>query len=162
MKKNIVALFTIILMSTFAGPSFAQMDVRGSTIIPSLIYQSAGSTYTNTYLIITNITNSPVTCRVKTYDHNGNDLSQYGYVYTGGNSNWAVVSTGAIDFELPAHSARMYTIKNYSPLISILAHSIVEWSSSDVRLRKALVASVYSGNNFGSHSTFLINNGEPF
>ncbi|SME96175.1 hypothetical protein [Desulfovibrio gilichinskyi] len=165
MRLGMLSVAMLVLMCGAAGAQ--DFPVRGSAIVPNLLYQFWSSEQSiDSYITITNITNVAVKCRVLVYDHSGNDISSYGIALTGGNGNWATVSTGSADFEIPAHGSRFFHLANTYPLKSIIAHAIIEWSADDAKLRKALIAGGWTffvmGNSNFSHGNFLVNHGDPF
>ncbi len=157
-KLSMLSVAMLVLMCGAAGAQ--DFQVRGSAIVPNLLYQFWSTTqYVNSEILITNITNVPVKCRVLIYDHSGNDISSFGQILTGGNGNWALVSTSAANFEIPANGSRIFSLANTYPLKSIIAHAIIEWSSDDTKLRKALMAGVWTflEVNGRGHGNFLVN-----
>ncbi len=164
MKGCVLSVAMLILMCGVAGA--AEFNAQGGVIVPGLEFVHSGSYITNTSLNLTNITDKVVRCRVTFYDHDGNDISSRGKVYTGSSTNNAVLlAAGTGEYDIPAHSTRVFQLDNALQGEWLYCHAEVQWCSSDSKPHKALIGSVKNSGNRSDGiftSNFLINNGQPF
>jgi len=165
MKKLMFALAMVMLL---CGTAFAEdcFNAKGSAIVPCVMARYHSSSYfVKTNFTISNITDSDVTCRVKVFDHDGNDVSTNCSVSTGSDStSYKKLSTGVNEFVIPAHSTRIYNFFKNNMAKSIAGYAVIEWTSSNENLRKAIVATTRMNGvagQFYSNMSF-INNGQPF
>ncbi len=165
MKLGMLSVAMLVLMCGAAGAE--EFHAKASVIVPNLVHQYAGPSYfTVPFINLTNITDKTISCRVTMYDHDANDVTNLGKVYTGG-ANWTLISSGTGNFEIPAHATRMFSLSQTAPLRAITGHAVIEWTSDDPLLRKALVGGVWmyrmDGGGVGqSIGYFLVNHGDPF
>ncbi len=165
LTKVIVTFVMLLLMSSavYADGTFA---AHGSALVPNIfsIYQG-DKNYVTPYITLTNITDQTIECQIHLYDSEGTDITQYGSVYKKGMNNFELISTGTEPFEIPAHGTR--TFRHFLKPVreSTMGHAIVEWKSSDSRLRKALIGGLRTHGIMGASvyaSSSPINNGQPF
>ncbi len=167
MKKLMFALAMVMLL---CGTAFAEdcFNAKGSAIVPGMYARYSGSNiYQSDHVIISNIDNTAVTCRVTVYDQDGNDVSSYCKLYTGGdNQTLEELSSGVNTFEIPANSTRLFQFYQSGMTKCMIGYAVIEWTSSDAKQRKSLVASLRSNGKWGSGTFYatqlLINNGQPF
>ncbi len=166
MKGCVLSVAMLVLMCGVAGAQEC-FSAQGSALVPGLNFLYYDSHhYQFADLNLTNITDKRVQCKVSFYDHAGNDITYFGIIYSGG-SNAVIVSTGTGDFELPAHSSRIFSLRTSTPIWT-LAYAVVEWTSDDPMLRKALIGRTRmwgyggDGGSFPYQSSTLINTGQPF
>ncbi len=166
MKKLMLALaLTLLMCSSVFAMGQECFNAKGSLLVANVHGSSfASNSNHNTALTVSNITNKAVTCRVTVYDQNGDDISSKGNAYTtGNNANLIKVSAGGT-FEIPANSTRIYVIKN-SNTTRFAGYGVIEWTSDDAKLRKALIAGMYTFFVGGSEKFTWgsqLNNGQPF
>lgn len=172
MKRLIqLSLMSIVTVIFMCGIAFAETDFypNGSILIPSIEFShfpANQNIFVNTAIIVTNITDKTVKCRIGLYDQDGEDFTTFAQVYTGSyTQNHVLISTGTGDFELPPHATRMVGPNDSSTPVQIIGHAILEWSCDDPKIRKALIAGIrylrkYPGSE-GLAVTY-INNGQPF
>lgn len=166
MKACVLSVAILALMCGVAGAY--EFNAQGSALVPNLTFiQTTRNNFIYQYINVTNITGSTVQCRATVYDHNGNDITSLIKVYSGseGADNFSTISTGTGDFEIPAHSTRMFCLTEF-PKMVIVGYAVIEWNSSDSQLRKALIAGGRflrrTNVNRESGGNYLINNGQPF
>lgn len=144
MKTQCLILTIISIFFLFCGTALAVgFNARGSAVVNGVKLTSSGSTtYIETRIYVTNITGSQVTGRVTIYDQDGNDVTSYCSVYTGDQSskNIKLLESGTGTFELPAASTRVVRFCKANLNKCIVGHAVIEWSSDDTHLRKALIA----------------------
>ncbi|WP_432738313.1 hypothetical protein [Maridesulfovibrio sp. FT414] len=164
LTKILLAIAMIIIMceSAFSQSSFYP---QGSVIVPGITYAyTRADYYVRPTIVLNNITDKTIQCRVRVYDHNGEDKTALGRVYTGG-TNYTILSSGIGDFEIPPYSSRWFNMDNIPVQYSFLGHATIEWSSSDQKAKKALMGKVW---NMRVTSVSIcdafepINNGQPF
>lgn len=167
MKKLMIAVVMVAMLVTVAVAEVQTgFNAQGSALVPGLMARHRNANYyIQSNLIISNITDSAVTCRVMVFDHDGNDISSYCYVTTGDNSTeFKKISTGVNSFEIPAHSTRGFYFFKANMQKSVLGHAVIEWTSDNKRLRKALIASsgldAIAGQYYSNRA--FVNNGQPF
>jgi hypothetical protein len=119
--------------------------------------------------MITNITDDSIQCRITIYDHNGNKTPTLGQVYTGSESvAWNVLESGVEQFEIPPNATRrfVYSKRKQGAVGSLYGKAIIEWSSDNLKCRKALIVKSItigmSGQGNCYSSAVLLNNGQPF
>ncbi|WP_147822611.1 hypothetical protein [Salidesulfovibrio onnuriiensis] len=163
MKKLMLALAMVVMLCASASATVDCFNAKGSALVPSVISRYANdSQFLKTNMDISNITGTEVTCRVKVYDQNGDDVSSNGSVWIGNSiGGFTQLSTGNT-FKIPAHSSRLFSF--FTDGKSVNGYAVIEWTSADEDLRKALIAGSrivgVSGQKCSSH--VLINNGQPF
>ncbi len=171
MKKTfITALLSLTITLFICGSAFAQQfnfNAQGSAIVPNIAtwYMSSNNA-AHAHIVLSNITDSTVTCQITVYDHEGNDVSSRGKVFTGDNiGTWTIVSVGTNTFELPPYGSRSFMTDGTKQQRSMFGHAVIKWKSTDPKLSKALVGGYRfhgkepTGNFDG---TTLINSGTPF
>ena len=156
---------SVLIFATLASAQSTFVP-NGSALIPGMSAKGLSSTnYDTCHLFISNISDNAVQCRVTVFDHDGNDVSHYCRLYTGGASEFTLLSTGVSTFEIPAHSTRDYDLYD-STMPAILGYGIIEWEGIDKYQRKSLIAAtmVYGRRTADAYfsSKFPINNGQPF
>ncbi|WP_147822610.1 hypothetical protein [Salidesulfovibrio onnuriiensis] len=164
MKKLMFAFALVLLLCGSAVAVEDCFNAQGSALVPDVKSRYGNnSQFIITCMTISNITDSAVTCRVNVYDDFGNDVSTSCHVSVGGVAGgFKYESTGQNTFELAAHATRTYVFKSSS--IGMAGYAVIEWTSTNKKLRKALIASSryegMAGSYFASRS--LVNNGQPF
>lgn len=163
MKKLMIVLAIVILLSSVASAEEC-FNAKGSTLVPSMICHHTNSTqYNSTRLDISNITGTEVTCRVRVYDQDGNDVSSHCTIVKGSStSSFSTISTGSNTFSIPAHSSRIYAFSTNGK--SVNGYAVIEWTSTDENLRNALIAGYcYMGVSDKIYSSMaFVNDGQPF
>lgn len=173
MRKLTTCLLAMVLTVFVFGSASAQstFEGRGSAIVTAVEAINDSHNNTSNEIFITNITGSTVTCKVTFYDQNGNDvteISNYCRVMTGSDSSSGLttVASGTGTFDLPPFSTRMVLYRYTSSQSKhMMGHAVIEWTSQDSRLRKALTAKMrYSRftSTQGWASSSPINGGQPF
>ncbi|WP_147820131.1 hypothetical protein [Salidesulfovibrio onnuriiensis] len=169
MKKLILTtLALVLLMSASASATVDCFNTKGSALVPSMYtYYISNTNWRTSLLHITNITDSEVTCKVTVYDGNGNDVSSYSKLLKdsfGAGTNGEVIATGVSTFIIPAQATRVFSFHYDNLNKFVMGHAVIEWTSENKTLRKALIAGfrsrAKSGNNF--EAQFPVNNGQPF
>ena len=83
----------------------------------------------------------------------------------GGTTSLTEVSSGVNTFDIPANSTRMFQFYQ-SGMPAILGYGVIEWTSTDEKQRKALIAGVMTYNrqhvDSDAATKHLVNNGQPF
>ncbi|WP_147822615.1 hypothetical protein [Salidesulfovibrio onnuriiensis] len=164
MKK---LMFAFVLVLLLCGSAVAEevFVSHGSAVVTGI--QCRKGTWTDVFnLFVTNISGSEVTVKVTLFDHDGNDRSSICKVSTGSASgNGATsVSTGTGTFTLPAGATRIVAAPS-SLNGMIYGHAVIEWTSADSRLKKALMATLQKTISYGDKSYgFManVNGGQPF
>ncbi|SME97459.1 hypothetical protein [Desulfovibrio gilichinskyi] len=164
MKACVLSVAMLVLMCGAAG-AVDNFNAQGSALVPSILYYYENPDKLNyPYIILTNITGNTVQCRVVIYDGDGNNLTAFSQLIKGG-VNWTS-TYGISDFEIPAHSSRMFALNKANAMIHTIGYAVIEWKSDDPQLRKALIGGVQLHRKDGpaliTNSHFLINNGDPF
>lgn len=172
MKRLIqLSLMSIVTVLFMYGTAFAQTDFypNGSILVPSIEFShfpGNSNSYFNTSIIVTNITDKTVKCRIGLYDQDGADFTTFAKVYTGSyTQSHILISTGTGDFELPPHATRVLSLNESPTPVQLWGHAIIEWSCDDPKTRKALIAGIrLFRKSLGSEglSVTYINNGQPF
>ncbi|WP_432738341.1 hypothetical protein [Maridesulfovibrio sp. FT414] len=169
MKKLIRAVLMsavmVVLMcgGVFAESSFVQ---QGGMIVPGITYVKAGTYIVHSSIFLTNVTNEVVRCNVTFYDQDGNDINNLAKVYTGSASSAPLLlATGSGEWDIPAHSTRIFQLDSLPSDAWKFGHADIRWSSMDPKPHKALVGALWltgasSTGNFSSSA--FINNGQPF
>ncbi|MGL1864225.1 MAG: hypothetical protein OCC46_17045 [Pseudodesulfovibrio sp.] len=163
-KYLMLALAVTMIVGTAASAS--AFEARGSAVVTGM--QARDSTWDDiSNIYVTNITGSDVSCRITVYDHNGNDVTSLCKVYTGASAGggMVLVSSGTGTLDLPASNSRSIQFSKSGAAGIIIGHAVIEWSSEDTKLRKALIANMWkiqaSGDKtYGSMVT--INGGQSF
>ena len=152
MKRFMSVVLSMVVVLMMCGGAMAEecFNAQGSAVAPGLLfaYRGAGD-WTSPYIILNNITDKSVQCRVTVYNQDGTDVTSFGYVLTGG-SSWITVSSGTGDMEIPAYSTRIYSINPSGGQKAIMGHATIQWKSDDVKLRNALVGVVMRHRVYGS------------
>lgn len=160
----LIAVGVLLSSSVYANA----FEAKGSAIVGGVYADYHGSTkFFKTFLYITNVTGSDVDCRVTIYDHSGDDVtSDCCTIFTGSSSSASVVTigSGADIFSLPAGASRMVRVA-VTNARCIIGHAVVEWSSEDRHVKKALVVAgdlqYRRGNSFMDKALPVIG-GQPF
>ena len=148
----------------------ADFEARGSAV-GMAVYTASSSTTLSCGIPsywVTNISGSEITCRFKVYDHDGNDISSLIDVFTGNNtaSSAVMLTSGAQPFTLPAGATRFVRIWDENMDKLIHGHAVIEWSSEDPNIKKALMAIGrwyhYSKSNYALAGSIPVNGGQPF
>ncbi len=169
--KNVlrVVLLCITMVMFVCGAAIAEdsFGAQGSALIPNLVYYNTQVHHQSTpFIILSNITDTDVQCRLTPYDDAGNDMSSMVNTLRGGTQGlWVSVAQGTGDFEIPAHSSRLVTINIGRPNTGV-GYAVIEWKSNKPKMRKALIGGVTttttSVNGVQGQSKVLINQGNPF
>ncbi|MDC7217953.1 MAG: hypothetical protein PQJ28_02905 [Spirochaetales bacterium] len=169
MKSIRAGLMSAVLVVLMCGAAFAQGSFvpQGSTTVPFMTFWANSKNYYRTNIYLSNITSSNLKCKVTPFDHDGYEVPQYLNVLSGNNSgSSAHISVGVEEFDIPAHSTRCVTIKVTDSVKAIYGYALIEWSSDDSVLRRALIGDVRKyglgagGQPYGGH--YPLNNGQPF
>lgn len=159
-----MAAFLICLSSpAVATDTFA---ARGSAVVPGVHMRYVSSTlYYSVKLDISNTTGIDVKCKVTVYDGQGNDVTTtVGEVYEVSTAGANIVSSVNGEFDLPALSTRFFLIQtSYAYLMD--GHAVIEWTSENTTLRKAIIASkqiVAASSTSSARSEIPINGGQIF
>lgn len=140
-------------------------EARGSAVATGMFCRYLQSPQVQSSLIISNMAGSPVTCKVTVYDHDGNDVTSLCDVLTGSTTNSAVVVTQGGTFELPAFATRSVRFINKNVPGFYYGQAVIEWTSNDPRLRKALHAKLILLKEDGSRTGYAmssVNGDQPF
>lgn len=167
MKMFMTATLLTLIM---CGSAMAQttFEAKGSAVVPGVLTLSGNSTTRfMDFLYISNISGNDVDCRVLVYDHDGNDVSALCDIVTGNNSGISDVTLApnTNEFTLPAGATRSIRIWDSNMNKVIYGHAVIEWDSSNTKMRTALIA---TGDrvmdNVGQRSSTImpINGGLPF
>lgn len=166
--KKLMFMTAMVLVLCNGAAATECFNAKGNALVPHVRSYYADSTaFQSTAFSVSNITGSSVVCKVTVYDHDGNDVTSYGGVYSGSSNSGTstVVAQGTGTFNIPANSTRVYRFEHKSPS-AIYGYATIEWTSSDAQLRKAIIAGtritglVYGDSYFTSQGS--VNNGEPF
>lgn len=164
MKRLMIAMLLAVLMCSSAMAAEGCFNAKGSTLVSDVLCRNkSDSQFFKTNLSISNITSSNVTCRVKVYDHNGDDVSTSCSIWVGSpTGSFVSVSSGKNVFEIPAHSSRIYSFLTDQK--SVVGYAVIEWTSDNEDLRKALIATKrYEGVSRECFAAMCnINSGQPF
>ncbi|WP_147822210.1 hypothetical protein [Salidesulfovibrio onnuriiensis] len=157
----------IALVVLLCGMSAASDDfmAQGSAITTGILARFQTTDVVKYGIFVTNITDGEVNCKVTYYDHDGKNISAYSTVLTGNSGSSPItVGPGSSSFKLPAHATR-YVYLSDSVNVFVYGSAIIEWNSTDKRLRKALIAKQHlykkDGNRLGLSQT-SINGDQPF
>ncbi|WP_421899370.1 hypothetical protein [Maridesulfovibrio sp.] len=168
MKTMTKVLVPLALILILCGGASAQesFNAQGSTVVTNIwSYHPDSVNWFVPYINVTNITGTDVQCKITIYDHDGNDITHYSKIYSGGIGNWTIIASGTGEFNLPAHGTRMYSLKPEGTQIYTVGHAVIEWKSNDPLLRKAVIAGITTlrADSKGiSTGISEINNGQPF
>jgi len=162
---SVVLSMVVVLMMCCGAMAQECFNAQGSIVVPCIYstYISA-SDWTAPHMVISNITDKEVQCKVKVFDQDGIDVTYLGYVFSGGEP-LNVISSGIGDFDIPAYSTRVYAFNRDGGKKRVAGYATIEWKSDDTKLRNALVGGVFRARGFASSrsdSERLINNGQPF
>ncbi|WP_291327442.1 hypothetical protein [Desulfovibrio sp. UCD-KL4C] len=172
MKKSLcITVLTVAITLSIYGVVFAQsvFNAQGSTVVPNIHSAYVHShAFANTYLSISNITNTPVNCKITIYDHEGAEITSLGKVLTGNYVSGSGVTVPFIEgvFEIPAYGTRFYVLADTAAHL-IHGHATIKWNSNDPKMSKALIGALKHYGQVGSvhavqSGTSMINNGQPF
>ncbi|WP_432736695.1 hypothetical protein [Maridesulfovibrio sp. FT414] len=168
LMKFVLAMAMVLMMS--GGAMADDFAAQGIVLLPGLTagYTGPSSSWYN-IISLSNITDKEVTCKITVYDHDGNDVTNHGQVYTGsyGITSRKLLSSGVGDFAIPPRSTRLFLFGIVNTgLKTIDGHGVLKWKSTDTDLRRALIGSIRQirifGAGSGSNTNVLINNGQPF
>ncbi|WP_147822612.1 hypothetical protein [Salidesulfovibrio onnuriiensis] len=164
MKKLMLALAMVVMLSSVAAAQEC-FNAKGSAVVTGIVSYYADNQWRDfNSFWVTNISSSAVTCRVRVFDQDGMDVTNFCSVSTGSSGKkFKTIATGTGTFELPAGATRMvhFIATNHA----IMGHAIIDWTSEDNNLRKALISTfrMYKTEaNRGFMSTTPVNNGQPF
>ena len=163
--KIVLAMAMVLLMS---GGAMAEGTFvpQGGVTVPGIVYlYTSSSNYMLPRFVLTNITGETIQCKVRVYDHDDNDITHLSQIVKGGQGSWPTLATGTGDFEIPAHSTRLYWMLSPSGIKRTAGYATIEWSSSDSKLRKALIGSIWrmrSGVGGFTDTNNPLNNSQPF
>ena len=168
MKLIRVGLMSAVMVVMMCCGVFAQQTFypQGSITVPAVANWGSSNNYTTTNYILTNVTDNIVQCKVTVFDHDGNDVTHFCRVYTGGVGSQAVLlSSGAGEFSIPEHSTRRVCFVITNSVSGVYGNAKIEWMSDDSNQRNALVGEMwrFAILSSGPHSFgYLVNNGQPF
>ncbi len=166
MRACVLSVAMLMLMCGAAGAD--DFYPQGSVLVPNLIFQQYNANnFFYQYITITNITDKSVKCRISVYNNDGNDVTSLGRYCTGSSSAGVgiQVSSGSGEIDLPAHSTRLFALDGANTPQVFHGYAVIEWSSSDSQMRKALLAGGWCLRNSGGEQSggqITINNGQPF
>jgi len=164
-----IAIMVLLLLTSIIGSANAA-EQSGNAIMPGIVSVWGSSTtavFTTAY--ITNISATDVTCIVTWYDHDGNDVTNYCKVYSGNNSSTSnqLIASGTGTFTLPAGSTRFVHFYSQNQLKALYGHAVIKWTSTNSKLRQALIATgrvigTSSSNDTQNAYSIPINNNKAF
>ncbi|ACS78348.1 hypothetical protein [Maridesulfovibrio salexigens] len=161
MKIIRAVAMTVVLVGLMVGNVFAQETVfkpQGSAFVSGIAYHNDGNfAGPMVDISVSNVTGKTIECKITILDDDGNDMSSMGSIVRGGMNSYTVVKSGTGSFSLPPHATRKFTMEYSSAVKYMLGQAIVQWSSDDPNLARALTASVVQA---GSASP--LNGGQPF
>ncbi len=163
-----LSMLSVAILILTCGSAIADsFNGKGCTLVPVTVFWGHSRNYTQTSITVSNITGSTVKCHVILYDHDGNEVDSIGTVQSGAiGSHETTISTGTNIFELPPNSTRRYTISKTNTVFGICGYAVVEWTSNDSKLRKALIGEVWrtgiAGGDLYYSGNYILNNGQPF
>lgn len=144
-------------------------ETRGSAVATAIQPISSSTTYAvKPSIFLTNISGADIECRVKMYDHNGNDVSSIIKILTGNDSGTGSVDVayGSDVFSMPAGSSRLVSLWTSNMNKRIIGHAVIEWGSEDPNVRKALLAEgrriTTNGTGPAYACSVQVNGGMPF
>lgn len=164
MKKLMLTLAMIMLLCTAAVAQEA-FAPKGSAIVTGLCTRS-GTWTDNVNIYVTNISGSEISCKVIVFDHDGKDITSHCNVLSGSPSaNTATtIAAGTGSFNLSASATRVVNLPhNLSGMV--YGHAVIEWTSTDPKVRKALISTVKQMKSRDSKTygfSTPVNNGQPF
>ncbi len=170
MKKcKYLLLAAIMTMLMCGAASAADFETRGSAVVTGIQVASSSSStaYTSSGIWVTNISGTDVTCKITAFNHYGDDISSYIDVLVGSatSTGSSTLGSGGGAFSLPANETRMVRIYDSGLNKSHYGYALIEWSSEDATVRKAIIA---QGNRYTymsgalQSSTLAVNSGQPF
>lgn len=168
MKKLLFAFALVMLMcgSAFAVECFS---AKGSAVVTGVRVINYGATNNDqSEITVSNVSNTSVTCKVTVFDHAGNDITSSCTVFSGkynGSAGSTLIASGTGTFELPAGNTRVVSVWNGNVNTVVYGHAVIEWTSADNKLRKALIASLrtWARNGSANYCTHtMTNGGQPF
>lgn len=160
MKKLMIP--TVMVLMLFGALS-AQAGSTGSAIVPTVVlHYNNSQSHSWVNLLLSNIVDKEITCSVQVFDQDGVDITDtvISNLYTGSPAGIQPIGTSAV-FNIPAHGSRLLQLYK-ATMHGTLAHAIIQWSSEDKAIGKALVGSVSSQSTVYGSSSIPINNGQPF
>lgn len=169
MKKTMKFVLAMIMVLMMSGGAMAQtaFNAQGTCLVPHVTGHRSSSEWTVTRVHLSNITDSAIHCKIDIYDHNGNDVSSYGSIYSVSTDgvNWSYIMTAGNEFEIPAHSTRMMEFTRGTVPNRIMGYGVVKWKSNDPMKQKALVGFVriHTANSIHAYGgEVFLNDGQPF
>ncbi len=169
MKALIKLLLATAMILVMSGGAMAEGTFvpQGGITVPGMVYlYTSSSNHVLPRILLTNITGETVQCKVRVYDHDGTDITALSKIVKGGQSSWPTIATGTGDFEIPAHTTRVYWMEPSSSAKRVAGYATIEWSSSDTKVRKSLLGAIWRLRSTSSASytdTIIpLNNSQPF
>lgn len=171
MKKVVFAIFLLAFM--VLAPCLSQASEifsGGKAMVCGLMshYVTSSGNFVQFAISVSNTTDVEVDCNITLYNQDGDTSStSYGTVSEPNSSTASgsiTITTGG-EFTLPAHSTRHYCFNIASGMPNFAGYAVIEWTSSNTTIRKALLASMQRGSRNGSsyHSQqVLVNGGQLF
>lgn len=168
MKKTMKFVLAMAMVLLMSGGAMAQGSFvpQGGITVPGIVYMQLNSkNFTHPRFILTNITGDTIRCKVRVYDHDDNDLTHLSKIVKGGQNDWPTIATGTGDFEIPAHSTRLYWMLPCAGVKRTAGYATIEWAASDTKLRKALIGSIWRPRSWiggGTDMNAPLNSSQPF
>lgn len=168
MRAGLLSAVMVVLMCSAV---FAQVDFvpQGSAFMPEIYsdnYNNLNQGWTMVHL--TNVSGSNVHVKIKIFNQDALEVTQFSKYFKGGTSGVVNISSGTGAVDIPPHSALSLKFQAPNPQV-VTGYGTIEWSSDDAQLRKAIMGIVkitgWGGNNSraGEHTyAYQINNGQPF
>ncbi|ACS78228.1 hypothetical protein [Maridesulfovibrio salexigens] len=166
MKACVMSVAIFMLMCGVA--SATSFNAQGSAVVAGVDHRYVSNVnFYSTSLRLSNITGETVQCKVTVFNHDGEDISSYGTIRTGGSPNYQELASGTDTFDIPPYSTRSYELKSSRLNQSVYGYAVVEWTSNNPKLRKALIGvvtrlMVRPADVSTSQTERDINNGRPF
>ena len=167
MKKSMKIVLALAMVLLMGGTAVASdFNAQGSVVVPGIINMVTSGYWQSPYMVLSNITDKTISCKVTAYDHDGNDVTNsYGKVITGGSGQPTVIAYGTGEFEIPAYSTRTFYLSHSGASRYIMGYAKIEWKSTDTKLKYALIGSMFRNRIYNgrvSEADVPINNGQPF
>ncbi|TIH06212.1 hypothetical protein D0S45_20760, partial [Marinifilum sp. JC120] len=141
-RAGLMSAVMVVLMCSgvFAQGTFVP---QGGITVPFMTFWDNNKKFYRTNIFLSNITGSDLKCKVTPYDHDGYEVPQYLIVLSGNNSGSSThISAGVEEFDIPAHSTRVVTVRVTNAKKTIYGYALIEWSSEDAVARRALIGDV--------------------
>ncbi len=169
MKKITGLIVALLLVASVGSVAFAYGDTASgrATATSINLWYYDGNNYHATLAYLTNITDTEVSCTVNFYSSDGEAYNSVLKVYKGNKTGSSVILTDESNsFKIPAHSTRCVEFKDLSKKNNTFGYAVIEWSSADTMVNKALIGSLRKYGRAGAGTLFgtcsEINGGQPF